>query len=148
MYLHRSLKYALVALLGLMLSACANTESRKTASSGGKTGVVIQVSDNDPAKWNLALANAKNVQQELGKDNVNIEIVAYGPGLEMLKFASPVGPKMDEAAQAGVKLLACGNTMKNQKVTKQDLHPTAQVVKAGVIEIMDRTREGYTYIRP
>lgn len=148
MYLHRSLDYALVALIGLMLSACVNTDSRKTASAGGKPGVVIQVSDNDPAKWNLALANAKNVQAEFGKDKVNIEIVAYGPGLEMLKFASAVGPKLDEAAQGGVKLIACGNTMKNQKLTKQDLHPTAQVVKAGVIEIMDRTREGYTYIRP
>lgn len=147
MRFNRYLNYAVLVLLSALLTACANTESRKTAAAG-KPGVVIQVSDNDPAKWNLALANAKNVQTELGKDNVNVEIVAYGPGLEMLKFSSPVGPKMDEAAQAGVKLLACGNTMKNQKVTKQDLHPTGQVVKAGVIEIMDRTRDGYTYIRP
>ena len=55
--------------------------------------VVIQVSDNDPAKWNLALNNAANIQQALGKDNIEIEIVAYGPGLNMLKAESKVaGP--------------------------------------------------------
>ena len=53
-----------------------------------KQRVVFQVSDNDPAKWNLALNNARNVQQDLGKDNVQIEIVAYGPGLNMLKAES------------------------------------------------------------
>ena len=62
-------------LLGLFLCAGLAQEKQK---------VVFQVSDNDPAKWNLALNNARNIQQDLGKDNVAIEIVAYGPGLAML----------------------------------------------------------------
>jgi len=59
-----------------------------------KQRVVIQVSDNDPAKWSLALNNAKNVQQDLGKDKVQIEIVAYGPGLGMLKAESKVADRL------------------------------------------------------
>jgi hypothetical protein len=54
-------------------------------------GIVIQVSDNDPAKWNLALNNAKNLQDDVGAANVDIEIVAYGPGIGMLKLESPTG---------------------------------------------------------
>ncbi len=55
----------------------------KSASQpDAKHKVVFQVSDNDPAKWNLALNNAQNVQRDLGKENVEIEIVAYGPGLK------------------------------------------------------------------
>ena len=113
-----------------------------------KPGYVIQVSDNDPAKWNLALNNAKNVQGELGKDNVDVEIVAYGPGLNMLKDDSVVANRLEEAKKAGVHLYACGNTMKGMKLTKEDLSPAAEVVKAGVLEIGDKQQKGYTYIRP
>jgi len=57
----------------------------QAAQNSGRYKIVLQVSDADPAKWNLALNNARNVQEDLGKDNVEVEIVAYGPGLGMLK---------------------------------------------------------------
>jgi intracellular sulfur oxidation DsrE/DsrF family protein len=110
--------------------------------------VVIQVSDNDPAKWNLALNNARNIQEDLGKSNVRIEIVAYGPGINMLKFDSEVGNRLVEAAKDGVLIAACANTMKAQKLTPDDMHPAAKIVPAGVVEIIRREREGYAYIRP
>ena len=47
------------------------------AAAKTKTKVVFQVSDADPAKWNLALNNVKNVQTDLGAGNVEIELVAY-----------------------------------------------------------------------
>ena len=50
--------------------------------------VVFQVSDADVAKWNLTMNNVRNVQQDLGADKVTIEIVAYGPGIGMLKLES------------------------------------------------------------
>jgi len=115
---------------------------------GTKPGVVIQMSDNDPAKWNLALNNAKNVQQELGKDKVDVEIVAYGPGINMLKFDSVVASRLAEAEKSGVAIRACGNTMKGMKLTKDDLHASAKVVPAGVIEIMHKQDAGWTYIKP
>jgi intracellular sulfur oxidation DsrE/DsrF family protein len=113
-----------------------------------KASFIIQVSDNDPAKWNLALNNAKNVQTDLGKDKTDIEIVAYGPGLSMLKFDSQVANRIQEAQAAGVKVMACGNTMKGQKVTQDDLVPGIGVVKAGVLEIGDKQQKGWSYIRP
>ena len=76
--------------------------------------VVLQVSDAESAKWTLALNNAKNVQTDLGAANVDIEVVAYGPGIGMLKADSIVGNRVDEAIAAGVKVVACENTMKNQ----------------------------------
>lgn len=113
-----------------------------------KVGFVIQVSDNDAAKWNLALNNAKNVQSDIGKDKSEIEIVAYGPGINMLKDDSVVGNRLDEAKAAGIKIYACGNTMKGMKLTKEDLHPSAEVVKAGVLEIGDKQQKGWVYVRP
>ena len=121
------------------------------AASGASTGrgkVIFQVSDNDPAKWNLALNNAKNVQQDLGAKKVDIEIVAYGPGIGMLKLDSPVGNRVGEAMASGVKVVACENTMHAQKLAREDMLSKIGYVKAGVVELMQKQRQGYAYIRP
>ena len=91
---------SLFAFLGLAAAAPAFAQAAK----GGKQRVVFQVSDNDPAKWNLALNNAKNVQTDLGKDNVQIEIVAYGPGLSMLRAESKVAPRLAGALDDSVEI--------------------------------------------
>lgn len=113
-----------------------------------KYKVVIQVSDNDPGKWRLALNNARNVQQDLGKDNVQIEIVAYGPGLGMLKAESKVADRLAQALDNNVGLLACENTMINTKVSRDEMYGGIAYVKAGVTHIMKRQQEGWAYIRP
>jgi intracellular sulfur oxidation DsrE/DsrF family protein len=113
-----------------------------------KYRVVFQVSDNDPAKWNLALNNARNVQADLGKANVQVEIVAYGPGLAMLKAESPVSARLAEALDGNVGLLACVNTMENTKTTKSDMYGGIGYVQAGVTHIIKRQKEGWAYIRP
>src|SRR6186997_2931590 len=110
--------------------------------------LVMQVSDSDPAKWNLALNNAKNVQADLGAQNVAIEIVAYGPGLAMLKADSVAANRIAEAMGAGVKVVACENTMTNQKIAKDDMLAGIGYVKAGVVEIMQKQQAGWAYLRP
>lgn len=110
--------------------------------------LVMQVSDGDPAKWNLALNNAKNVQADLGAQNVAIEIVAYGPGINMLKADSVAANRVAEAMGAGVKVVACENTMTNQKLAKDDMLKDIGYVKAGVVEIMQRQQQGWAYLRP
>ena len=110
--------------------------------------VVLQVSDADPAKWNLALNNAKNIQTDLGAANVDIEVVAYGPGIGMLKSDSVVANRVDEALGAGVKVLACENTMRAQKLAKADMLGKVGYGPAGVVEIMQKQQQGWAYIRP
>lgn len=134
----------LLALLLLTLGFAA----APVVHAADKQGVVIQVSDNDPAKWNLALNNAKNIQKDLGKDNVDIEIVAYGPGINMLKKDSEVGPRLDEVTLGGVAVSACQNTMKAQKLSEKDMHASVAYVPAGVIEIIKKQKAGWAYIRP
>lgn len=118
------------------------------SAGSGANKVVMQVSDNDPAKWNLALNNARNLQADLGRDKVEIEIVAYGPGLGMLKLDSSVANRIDEALDAGTKIVACENTMSAQKLTRNDMLPKIAYVKAGVVELMQKQQQGWAYIRP
>jgi intracellular sulfur oxidation DsrE/DsrF family protein len=131
-------------------AACAALLTAAQAQSAGsaRNRIVIQMSDADPAKWNLALNNAKNLQDDVGAANVDIEIVAYGPGIGMLKMESPVASRVGDAAKAGVKVLACENTMRGQKLTRDDMNAAISYVPAGVTEIMKKQAEGWAYLRP
>ena len=113
-----------------------------------KHKVVFQVSDAEPQKWNLTLNNARNVLDELGEDAVDMEIVVYGPGIGMLKGDSPVAKRVADALKVGVKVVACENTMKVQKLVYADMLPSIGYVSAGVVELMKKQREGFAYIRP
>jgi intracellular sulfur oxidation DsrE/DsrF family protein len=109
---------------------------------------VLQVSDADPGKWGLALNNAANVQADLGADTVEMEIVVYGPAIGMLKAGSPVAARVASAMKSGVKVLACENTMTNQKLAQADMLPELGYVPAGVTHLMKRQQQGWAYIRP
>ena len=141
-------------LIAAALFTCALCLGADAASAQGQAStaqrnrVVIQVSDAEPAKWNLALNNARNIQTDLGAANVDIEIVAYGPGIGMLKSDSVVGNRIEEAGKAGVKVIACENTMRGQKLTHADMLSGIGYVPAGVVTLMQRQQEGWAYIRP
>ena len=118
----------------------------QTAAARNK--VVFQVSDDNPQKWNLALNNARNLQDDLGAEDIELEIVVYGPGIGMLKGDSPVASRIGDALKNGVKVVACENTMRAQKLTYNDMLPKIGYVPAGVVELMKKQQEGFAYIRP
>jgi uncharacterized protein len=142
----RTLAGAFAALALCLLAGIATPVAGQSVPQRNR--IVIQVSDGDAAKWNLALNNARNLQADLGAANVEIEIVAYGPGIGMLKRDSPVGSRISQASDSGVKVVACENTMKGQKLAKSDMLADIGYVGAGVVEIMQRQQEGWAYLRP
>jgi len=136
-------------IVGLLLSGVLMFGAMALpAQADEKSKMVIQVSDSDTGKWNLALNNAKNIQKDLGKANVELEIVAFGPGIGMLKADSEVGNRLAEAVESGVKVMACQNTMRNQKLNKEDMHASVGYVPSGVVEILQKQQKGYAYLRP
>ena len=137
---------AVLAAVGVLSATVSHAQAQPAAAQRAK--VVIQVSDSDQGKWNLALNNAKNIQTDLGAANVEVEIVTYGPGIDMLKLDSPVGGRIGEATTAGVKVIACENTMRGQKLTRADMLNGISYVPAGVVELMSRQQQGWAYIRP
>lgn len=151
-------KRTIIALIALF--AFGGVSSSVFAHGKGETyKVVLQVNEADPAKMNMVLNNAMNVNSHFkaAGRKVDIEIVAYGPGLNMLRDdKSPVKMRIQGIAddQKNIKFAACGNTIK--KVTKKQggkkppLMKTGNitVVPSGVIQIIDRQDEGWHYIRP
>jgi intracellular sulfur oxidation DsrE/DsrF family protein len=133
--------------IGLLMAVSTLFTGYATAATA-KEKVVFQVSDNDAGKWNLALNNAKNVQDSFGADKVEVEIVVYGPGIGMLKADAPISDRVGTSIKSGVQIVACENTMTALKLTKADMNPAISYVPAGVVELMKRQKEGWAYIRP
>ncbi len=113
--------------------------------------IVIQVSTDDPVTQNLALHNAINLQKHYGMDDVIIEVVAYGPGLDLLLKGGKQAVRVESLTMQDITFTACGNTIdalskKNGK--KPVLLEDVGVVQAGVARIMELQEQGYSYIRP
>lgn len=128
--------------------ARAGTSTSTSTGTGKPNKLVMQVSDNDPGKWGLALNNAHNVLNDLGADNVALEIVVYGPGIGMLKRESSVAPRIAVALMAGIQIVACESTLRALKLGHDDMLPDIGYVPAGVVELMQKQQQGYAYVRP
>lgn len=111
----------LAAALALTVLAGASFALAQAPQPAAHSKVLIQVSDAGTANWNLALNNAHNIQSDLGAANVDVEIVAYGPGIGMLKLDSAVSSRVGEATAAGVKIVACEHTMQGQRLARGDM---------------------------
>jgi uncharacterized protein len=118
--------------------------------------LILQVNSNDPAAMNLALNNAMNVTEyykETG-ETVKIEVVTFGPGLHMLRDdTSPVKARIETMSLSNpeISFKACGNTQANMhKAENKDIPiiRAAEVVKSGVVRIMELQEQGWTYVKP
>ena len=120
--------------------------------------VSIQIDQNDPAIMNLVLNNATNVLEHYRSkgEEVQVEIVAFGPGLHMLRDdTSPVKDRikqlMDGSFPSAVKLSACNNTKEGME--KKEGHTInvlseATLVPSGVVRLMEMQEKGWSYVRP
>jgi intracellular sulfur oxidation DsrE/DsrF family protein len=136
-----------LAALGLMsLLLLAPVAVRAADAASERNRVVFQVNDDDARKWNTVLANINNVQEELGK--VDVAVVVIGPALGMLKADALTANKVQDAMAAGVRFVACGNSMTAQKLAKDDMIDGIAYAKAGYVEIMRLQQQGWIYIRP
>ena len=126
------------------------------APKDGVHRVVIHVDNNDPKRMNMALNNAANVDAyyKAKAQQVEIEVVAYDPGLIMLHAAkSPVKKRITSFGQNfnNISFKACGNThrkMSKKAGKKVALLPQAKMVSSGVVHMIQRQEEGRSYIRP
>lgn len=124
-------------------------QPRQTAANvAKKEKVIFHVTTDDPKFWNQSLNNMNQIQKILGKDNVDVELVVNGFGIGMLKIESVVGNRVNDAVAGGIKVVACEETMRGQKLTKEDMLGSIGYVPGGVLEVIQRQREGYAYLKP
>jgi intracellular sulfur oxidation DsrE/DsrF family protein len=118
--------------------------------------VAIHVDEADPKKLNMALNNVANVRKyyDAKGEKVIIEVVAYGPGLHMLRAdTSPVADRIAKMSLEidNLQFSACGNThrvMSKKAGKKIELISEATMVPSGVVQLIALQEDGYSYVRP
>ena len=113
-----------------------------------KYRVVLSVSEDSVEKIQLAINNAHNLQKELGRQNVEVSIVTFGPGVRNLIYYTPLNKVISHAVTRGVRIVACENSMKTIKLRSVDMNKSVDYVPSGVTEITMKQAEGWQYIKP
>ncbi|MDF3810806.1 MULTISPECIES: DsrE family protein [Rhodopseudomonas] len=144
------------AIAGALLLAVTSVPG--VAADAKLHRVAIQVDQNDPAVMNLALNNASNIMEQYKSsgEEVQVEIVTYGPGLHMLRAdTSPVKDRIKQIAEgsfpSSIKFSACGNTkagMEKHEGKPVSIIPEANVVPSGAVRLMELQEQGWSYLRP
>jgi intracellular sulfur oxidation DsrE/DsrF family protein len=144
------------AQMGAQMGASAKVGAPAKITREGSHRLAVQVDVNDPVVMNLALNNMSNVAQHYSGtgQKVEIELVAFGPGLHMLRDdTSPVKARIKSMSESMPELVfsACGNTQENMTRAEGKEIPLisqAKVVKSGVVRLMELQERGWSYLRP
>lgn len=128
-------------------SETQNQSSKSTtAATAGPLKIIFQLSAGDTLAHKALMKQLGNITSV--EPTTQIEVVCHGPGLDMLrKDKSTVAAKVDEFTQKGVVFNACEFSMKERNVKAEEILPSARFVKAGIIYIVTKQREGWSYIK-
>ena len=113
--------------------------------------IALQLSDSDPKKQRLVLSVASNLQKAYGQDKIAIEVVAFGPGIDLLRDTSENRQLVDSLVTQGIRFDVCGNTLdtiEHETGQRPKINPHAIEVKVGVGQLLTLSEGGYTVIRP
>ena len=113
--------------------------------------IVLQLSDNDPKKQGLVISVANNLMKFYDPDKVAVEIVAFGPGIDLLKPDNPNRKMVESLVAQGARVDICLNTvdtLERETGKRPEFISAATPVQVGVAQILLLTENGYTLVRP
>ena len=113
--------------------------------------IVLQLSDNDPRKQGLVLSVTSNLMKHYDPDKVAIEIVTFGPGIDLLKSDNPNRKMVESLVAQGARFDICLNTvdtLEREAGKRPEFIAAATPVQVGVAQILFLTENGYTLVRP
>ena len=113
--------------------------------------ITLQLSDADPKKQRLVLSVASNLQKAYGQDKVAIEVVTFGPGIDLLRDTNENRQLVDSLVKQGVRFNVCGNTLdtiERETGQRPKINPHAIEVQVGVGQLLTLSESGYTVVRP
>jgi uncharacterized protein len=143
---------AMAALMLAMLPSAARAQPAPLPDKPfAEHRIVLQLSDNDPRKQSLVISVAYNLLKFYDPDKVAIEVVAFGPGIDLLRTDNANRKLVESLVAQGVKVDVCLNTVdtvERETGKRPDIIPVATPVQVGVGQILSLTENGYTLVRP
>ena len=113
--------------------------------------IVLQLSESDPKKQGLVISVANNLLKFYDPDKVAIEVVAFGPGIELLRPENSYRKAVESLVAQGVRVDICLNTvdtLERESGKRPEFIAAATPVQVGVAQILLLTENGYTLVRP
>lgn len=112
--------------------------------------LVFSIPSAEPKEINRILSTVNNVIKFYRTENTEVVIVAYGQGLKSLlkKADTDIRKRIEALMTYDVEFIACGNTMRTLHIEKKDLLDDIGFATAGIVEIIERQLQGYTYTQP
>jgi intracellular sulfur oxidation DsrE/DsrF family protein len=113
--------------------------------------IALQLSDNDPKKQGLVISIAYNLLKAYDPDKIAIEVVTFGPGIDLLRPENSNRKLVESLVAQGVRFDVCLNTVdtiERETGHRPDIIPVATPVQVGVGQILTLTENGYTLVRP
>lgn len=111
--------------------------------------VVFSVTEGDDEAINHVLSSANNVLKFYGPEKVQMEIVAYAGGIRTVLKSNPkIAERVRTLMLYDVTFIACGNTMRTKDIKEDQLIDDVEVVTAGIVEMIERVKSGWIYIKP
>lgn len=113
--------------------------------------IVLQLSDGDVRKQALVLSVANNLLKAYAPDKIAIEVVAFGPGIDLLLTGSERRKQVESLIAQGVRFDICLNTVdtiERETGKRPEFIAAATPVQVGVAQILFLAENGYTLVRP
>jgi len=144
------MKRIMMAVAMLVSLLAADTEfAEPKPSIDNPRQIVFCITEGDDESIHHVLSSANNVLKFYGPENVHMRIVAYYHGIRaLLKKEKEIAVRVDALMQYDVEFVACGNTMRTKNIKEDELIEGTEVVTAGIVEMIERVKSGWTYIKP
>jgi len=111
--------------------------------------IVFSVTEGDDEAINHVLSSANNVLKFYGPEKVQLEIVAYSGGIRTVLKSNPkIAERVRTLMLYDVTFIACGNTMRTKNIKEDQLIDDVEIVTAGIVEMIERVKAGWIYIKP
>jgi len=147
----RALAGAAMAALTAATIASARAQVPPQDKPFAEHRVVLQLSDKDPNRQALVISVAYNLLKLYDPDKVAIEVVTFGPGIDLLRPENENRKLVESLVAQGVRFDVCLNTVdtiERETGTRPSIIPAATPVQVGVGQILSLTENGYTLVRP
>ena len=141
------MKRTFLTAVGLALALALAAIPQATTAKAKHHRVVFEV-NSGPEAWDQVMGNIENMRKAFAPEPVDVEVVCFGKGLELIVTAkTPAADRLKALNDSGVKLVACQNSMRKRKVVTADLLPFAGQVDSGVAEVVRKEEDGWSYLK-
>ena len=137
-----------ILLFALLVGSALTSNAQVTTGSNEprQHRIVMQLVSGDTLVHKGLMRQLRNMLE--AAPTMQMEVVCHGPGMDLLMSdRSVVAGKVKEFSERGIVFLACENTIKERKLDRTNVIPEAGFVKAGIIHIVERQEEGWSYIK-